>query len=71
MSDLRARPTYQSAKECSLSGYWRGEQKSGRIPAEIVTAVRPAPATLNAIHRVLFGLGGICNKNFQETGLKA
>jgi hypothetical protein len=46
------------------------EQKGGQIPAEIATAVRPAPATLNAIHRVLFGLGGICNKNIQKTGLK-
>jgi hypothetical protein len=48
----------------------KDEQKGGQIPAEIATAVRPAPATLNAIHCVLFGLGGICNKNIQKTGLK-
>jgi hypothetical protein len=28
-------------------------------PAEMDMAVRPAPATLNAIQRVLFGLGGL------------
>jgi len=27
-----------------------------------MTAVRPAPATLNAIQRVLFGLGGLCER---------
>jgi hypothetical protein len=68
MSDLRARPAYQSAKECSLLGYWKGGAENGRIPAEIATAVRPAPATLKAIHCVLFGLGGICNKNIQKQG---
>jgi hypothetical protein len=50
-------------------GYLKGGAERGRIPAEIAMAVKPAPATLNAIHCVLFGLGGLCNKNIQETGL--
>jgi hypothetical protein len=43
-------------------------QKRGYVPAEIETAARPAPATLKAIHRVLFGLGGLYNKNIHKQG---
>jgi hypothetical protein len=44
----------------------RDEQIRHHTPAEIKTAVRPAPATLNAIQRVLFGLGGLCEMNIQD-----
>ena len=44
----------------------RGGQIRYHTPAEIKTAVRPAPATLNAIQWVLFGLGGLCEMNIQD-----
>ena len=58
MSDFRARPAYQSTERGVIVGTTTKHRRQ-HVPAEIKTAANPAPATLKAIHCVLFGLGGL------------